>query len=97
MFEMMFTCVFPADGGSVDQTDTDDVSRSSSRSSQLTAVVGGALQGLSPMIFMNNVVLKQVNFRPSAFAFVLMGPCDFSDEFQFNVLPRFNFLDGDFE
>ncbi len=59
-------CVFLSDGGSerlsaVDQTDTDDASRSS-RSSQLMPVVGGALQGLSPMIFMNNVVLKQVNF-----------------------------------
>ncbi|XP_016304331.1 CLOCK-interacting pacemaker-like isoform X2 [Sinocyclocheilus anshuiensis] len=52
-----------SDGGSehlsaVDQTDTDDAS-SSSRS-QLT------LQSLSPMIFMNNVVLKQSGENPSS-------------------------------
>ncbi len=57
--------MFLSDGGSehlsaVDQTDTDDASRS--RSSQLMPGVGGALQGLSPMILMNNVLLQQVNF-----------------------------------
>lgn len=63
------TRVFLADGSSehlsaIDQTDADDSLRSSSRSSQLTAMMSGALQGLSPVIVMNNVVLKQVTFRP---------------------------------
>lgn len=60
----------------VDQTDTDDTSRSvgsaraGSRSlpSQLAAVVGG----LSPMIIMNNVVLKQVNNKSSSFCFLFL-------------------------
>lgn len=43
----------------IDQTDTEDSSLSRSQVSPMAAVVGGALQGLSPMIIMNNVVLKQ--------------------------------------
>ncbi|XP_005170287.1 CLOCK-interacting pacemaker [Danio rerio] len=46
-----------SDSSAVDQTDADDDSRP--HTSQLTAVVGGALQGLQPMIIMNNVVLNQ--------------------------------------
>uniref|UniRef100_A0A9J8DAJ0 CLOCK-interacting pacemaker b n=1 Tax=Cyprinus carpio carpio TaxID=630221 RepID=A0A9J8DAJ0_CYPCA len=76
-----------SDGGSVDQTDTDDVSRSSSRSSQLTAVVGGALQGLSPMIFMNNVVLKQSGENPSS-----LKPWAFSPAVEVVPQPQVVFL-----
>lgn len=51
----------------VDQADTDDAARammqavsgSRSQTSQL-AVIGGSFQSLSPMIIMNNVLLKQV-------------------------------------
>lgn len=46
-----------SDSSAVDHTDADD--DSCPHASQLTAVVGGALQGLQPMIIMNNVVLKQ--------------------------------------
>lgn len=61
----------------VDQTDTDDTlcsvasagAGSRSQPSQLAAVVGGgALQGLSPMIIMNNVVLKQSGDNPPSTA-----------------------------
>ncbi|XP_067240679.1 CLOCK-interacting pacemaker isoform X3 [Chanodichthys erythropterus] len=50
----------------IDQTDTEDSSCSRSQVSPMAAVVGGALQGLSPMIIMNNVVLKQVNSGENA-------------------------------
>ncbi|KAF4099990.1 CLOCK-interacting pacemaker [Onychostoma macrolepis] len=81
-----------SDGGSehlsaVDQTDTDDASQSSSRSSQLTAVVGGALQGLSPMIFMNNVVLKQSVENPSS-----LKPWAFSPAMEVVPQPQVVFL-----
>lgn len=73
----------------VDQTDADDTlcsvgsagTSSRSQPSQLAAVVGGgALQGLSPMIIMNNVVLKQVNFKTSSFCFACFMFLFYSDD-----------------
>ncbi|XP_062857452.1 CLOCK-interacting pacemaker [Trichomycterus rosablanca] len=54
----------------VDQTDSEDAGRpvvpgSRSKSSQL-AVIGGSFQSLSPMIIMNNVLLKQPGDNPSS-------------------------------
>ncbi|XP_052443014.1 CLOCK-interacting pacemaker [Carassius gibelio] len=69
-----------SDGGSVDQTDTDGVSRSSSRSSQLTAAVDRALS-LSPVILMNNVLLQQSGENPSS-----LKPWAFSPSLE--VVPR---------
>ncbi|XP_050994346.1 CLOCK-interacting pacemaker isoform X2 [Labeo rohita] len=73
----------------VDQTETDGASRSSSRSqaSQLTAVVGGALPGLSPMIIMNNVVLKQSGENPSS-----LKPWAFSPAVEVVQQPQVVFL-----
>lgn len=50
----------------VDLTDSEDAGRSGSMVGQDTtgsqvAVMGGSYAGLSPMIIMNNFVLKQVN------------------------------------
>lgn len=59
----------------LDQTDTEDVARpvkqvvsgSRSQTSQL-AVIGGSFQSLSPMIIMNNVLLKQVKTFSRSFS-----------------------------
>ncbi|XP_016428519.1 CLOCK-interacting pacemaker [Sinocyclocheilus rhinocerous] len=69
-----------SDGGSVDQTDTDDAS-------QLTAVVSGALQGLSPMIFMNNVLLQQSGENSSS-----LKPWSFSPAVEVLPQPQVVFL-----
>ncbi|XP_059367996.1 CLOCK-interacting pacemaker [Carassius carassius] len=69
-----------SDGGSVDQTDTDGVSRSSSRSSQLTAAVDRALS-LSPVILMNHVLLQQSGENASS-----LKPWAFSPSVE--VVPR---------
>ncbi|XP_067274461.1 CLOCK-interacting pacemaker [Pseudorasbora parva] len=50
----------------IGQTDAEDAASSRSQVSPLRAVVGGALQGLSPMIIMNNVVLKQPGENPAS-------------------------------
>lgn len=80
----------------IDQTDPDEAScsvgssRSGSRSqpSQLAAAVGGgALQGLSPMIIMNNVVLKQSGENPSA-----LKPWSFSPAVEMVQQPQVVFL-----
>ncbi|XP_043076205.1 CLOCK-interacting pacemaker [Puntigrus tetrazona] len=66
--------------GSLDQTDTDEASRSS-------LMMGGALQGLSPMIFMNNVVLKQSGESPSS-----LKPWAFSPAVEVVPQPQVVFL-----
>ncbi|XP_055041874.2 CLOCK-interacting pacemaker [Misgurnus anguillicaudatus] len=78
----------------IDQTDPDEAScsvgssGSGSQPSQLAAVVGGgALQGLSPMIIMNNVVLKQSGENPSS-----LKPWSFSPAVEMVQQPQVVFL-----
>lgn len=67
LFSFFFVDASSEHLSTVDQTDTEDASRtvgpavggSRSQPSQV-AVVGGSYQNLSPMIIINNVLLKQV-------------------------------------
>ncbi|XP_076872867.1 CLOCK-interacting pacemaker [Brachyhypopomus gauderio] len=77
----------------VDQTDTDDtsrpvlpVARSRSQPSQL-AVMSGSLQNLSPMIIMNNVLLKQPGDNQSS-----LKPWGFRPAVEVVQQPRVVFL-----
>ncbi|XP_051511601.1 CLOCK-interacting pacemaker-like [Myxocyprinus asiaticus] len=74
----------------IDQTDTDDAScsvGSRSQASPLAAVVGGTLQHLSPMIIMNNVVLKQSRENPPP-----LKPWSFSPAVEVVQQPQVVFL-----
>ncbi|XP_060722447.1 CLOCK-interacting pacemaker [Tachysurus vachellii] len=78
----------------VDQTDTEDVARrmkqavsgSRSQTSQL-AVIGGSFQSLSPMIIMNNVLLKQPGDNPPS-----VKPWGFSPAVEVVQQPQVVFL-----
>ncbi|KAK3516538.1 hypothetical protein QTP70_021730, partial [Hemibagrus guttatus] len=78
----------------VDQTDTDDVARpvkravsgSRSQTSQM-AVIGGSFQSLSPMIIMNNVLLKQPGDNPPS-----VKPWGFSPAVEVVQQPQVVFL-----
>ncbi|KAI4885422.1 hypothetical protein NFI96_018048 [Prochilodus magdalenae] len=78
----------------IDQPDTEDAARtvmpagggSGSQASQL-AVVGGSFQSLSPMIIMNNVLLKQPGDNPSS-----LKPWGFSPAVEVVQQPQVVFL-----
>lgn len=68
----------------VDLTDSEDAGRNGAivgqdQSSPQVAVMGGSYAGLSPMIIMNNFVLKQVKYSnaclplPGAVYFIVLG------------------------
>lgn len=64
----------------VDLTDSEDAGRNGSavdlhRSGPHVSVVGGSYSGLSPMIIMNNFVLKQVKAKQCLFAAAYVYIC----------------------